>query len=121
MQITLNQSEIEVALKQYISSEGISLKGKTIDISFTAGRKETGILAELTLNDVVRPVNEAVVYPPLAQLHGFAQVTGVSAAEPEVPQEPNPAERVDALVPEPQTDGAEPEPVPAAKTTSLFG
>lgn len=51
MQITLKQSEIEVALKNYIVAQGIDLTGKTIEVAFTAGRKEAGISAELDIND----------------------------------------------------------------------
>ena len=51
MQITLKQSEIEVALKNYIVVQGINLTGKTIEVAFTAGRKEAGISAELDIND----------------------------------------------------------------------
>lgn len=51
MQITLKQSEIEVALKNYIVAQGINLTGKTIEVAFTAGRKEAGISAELDIND----------------------------------------------------------------------
>lgn len=51
MQITLKQSEIEIALKNYIQAMGINLAGKSIEVAFTAGRKEAGISAELDINE----------------------------------------------------------------------
>ena len=55
MQIQLKQTEIIAALKQYISGQGISLAGKTVSISFTAGRKESGIIADLSIEEVAIP------------------------------------------------------------------
>lgn len=52
MQVILKQRDIEQALKQYIAGQGINLKGKTVNITFTAGRKETGISAELDIDDI---------------------------------------------------------------------
>lgn len=51
MQIQLKQTEIIAALKQYIIGQGISLNGKSVDISFTAGRKEAGITADISIED----------------------------------------------------------------------
>lgn len=55
MQVQLKQSEIVTALKQYISGEGISLQGKTVDMTFTAGRKEAGISVEISIDDAGIP------------------------------------------------------------------
>lgn len=55
MQVHLKQSEIVTALKQYISGEGISLQGKTVDMTFTAGRKEAGISVEISIDDAGIP------------------------------------------------------------------
>ena len=51
MQINLKQTEITEALRQYVTQQGISLSGKTVDIAFTAGRKEGGLSAEITIED----------------------------------------------------------------------
>lgn len=53
MDIQLKQKEITEALKQFIVSQGISLTGKSVSISFTAGRKESGITAEISIEDIV--------------------------------------------------------------------
>lgn len=51
MQINLKQTEIIQALKNYIAQKGISLSGKTVDCAFTAGRKDTGISVEISIED----------------------------------------------------------------------
>ncbi len=51
MQINLKQTEITEALRQYIGQKGIDLAGKTVDISFIAGRKEGGLTAEINIED----------------------------------------------------------------------
>ena len=51
MQINLKQTEIEAALRHYISSQGINLTGKTVEIAFTAGRKENGLTAEMQIEE----------------------------------------------------------------------
>lgn len=51
MQIQLKQHEIVAALKQYISSQGIRLQGREVDIRFTAGRGSTGLTADIQIED----------------------------------------------------------------------
>jgi len=55
MQIQLKQPEIIAAIKQYIAKEGISMSGKTVDMVFTAGRKESGLSVEVTIEEVNLP------------------------------------------------------------------
>lgn len=55
MQVQLKQAEIIAALKQYISGQGISLQGKQVEMAFTAGRKESGISVEISIDDVDIP------------------------------------------------------------------
>ena len=59
MQISLKQNEIEVALKNYVSQQGISLYARDVSIAFTAGRKESGISAEITIEDADIPFGDA--------------------------------------------------------------
>ena len=59
MQISLKQHEIEVALKNYVSQQGISLYARDVSIAFTAGRKESGISAEITIEDADIPFGDA--------------------------------------------------------------
>lgn len=51
MQIILKQESIEQALKQFIASQGINLSGKVVTVDFTAGRKGSGISAELNIEE----------------------------------------------------------------------
>lgn len=55
MQINLKQSEIAEALRQYVTQQGINLTGKSVDIAFTAGRKEGGLTAEINIDDLDIP------------------------------------------------------------------
>lgn len=67
MQIHLKQVEIETALRQFISQQGISLVGKTVEIAFTSGRKDNGLSAEVTIEDgnvtIERRVSSIVAKP----------------------------------------------------------
>ena len=49
MRITLNQAEIEQALRQYAASQGIDTQGKQVEVSLTAGRGPNGFSAELNI------------------------------------------------------------------------
>lgn len=73
MQIQLKQFEIVQALRQYITKQGIDLADKVVNIEFTAGRKSSGLLADITIEDTTPtefPVldvgTQALVKPSLA-------------------------------------------------------
>lgn len=51
MLIQLRQSEIEEALKMYVTRQGFSLVGKSVEIAFTASRGNNGITADLDITD----------------------------------------------------------------------
>lgn len=55
MTITLNQAAIEAALVNYVNSMGVSTLGKTTEVSLTAGRKENGYSAEVTIISAANP------------------------------------------------------------------
>ena len=87
MQIILKQRHIEAALKQYIAAEGINLTGKNVTVEFTAGRKETGLSAEIDIADAedqntpVTPLG-VVKNTPAVQITADAPVTASIATEP---------------------------------------
>ena len=56
MNIQLKQNEIIAALRMYVVAQGINLQGKHLEITFTAGRKEAGLIADLTIEDAVGSV-----------------------------------------------------------------
>ena len=106
MQIQLKQAEIVKALKQFITGQGINLAGKDVDISFTAGRKEAGLTADIFINDtqipgVVADAEEAVK-PTLTVVP--TSVVGDEPSAVEAVKEPTDNPRVDV----------------AAKSQSLF-
>jgi hypothetical protein len=55
MNVQLNQTEIETAIRQYVNTQGIDLRNKTLAVEFTSGRKANGLSAELVILDVVIP------------------------------------------------------------------
>ena len=52
VQIQLKQAEIEQAIKQYISKQGISLTSKAVEITFTAKRNDAGLMADVNIEDL---------------------------------------------------------------------
>ena len=108
MNITIKQREIQTALLNYIAQQGITLAGKEVAITFTAGRKEAGITAELVIEDSDLPDFSEDVAQDRAAISIPINRVDVSEAEP-VPAE---AEEVVSEV----EDAA-----PAIKTNSLFG
>ena len=88
MNIHLKQAEIIIALKQYITQQGINVEGKAINIVFTSGRKNTGLTAAPTLTVVPAqlPEKKAEVEVPEAQeetLQDFEVVVPVQEPEEE--------------------------------------
>lgn len=108
MQINLTQSEIVVALKNYISQQGINLYGKEVSISFTAGRKESGISAAMDIEDIDLPQ------------FGEAEPATLELVRSIPTELLNPVDLGTATA---QSIEEEPEPVEevSTKTTSLFG
>ena len=52
MQIILKQKDIEQALALYLRDQGINLTNKNLSVSWTAGRKESGITAEIDIEEI---------------------------------------------------------------------
>lgn len=96
MQIHLKQLEIEAALRQFISQQGINLTGKVVEIAFTSGRKDNGLSAEITIEDGVGVPSERRSSSTTTK-----QLTDISNLPP------------------PSDTAQEPEATPV-KTTSLF-
>lgn len=85
MQVQLRQPEIVEALRQYIANKGISLSGSTFQVHFTAGRKETGISAEITMeNEEIPGVELAPVDVPKPSLSVVQSPTVEQESLPEV-------------------------------------
>ena len=110
MQVTLRQSDIEKALKDYITAQGIRTEGKEVQIVFTAGRRGTGITAEITIEDANQQAQVMALgastqtKTPVEVLKELGTIVQVAVAAPSPEYKP--------------TD--EPEVVPV-KSVSLFG
>ena len=116
MQINLKQTEIIAALKQYIAGQGISLQGKSVDMAFTAGRKEAGISVEISIEDISLPDFGLPEEVPTAELTRVADPVVTSTASIAT-------EDTDAPVNEAQAEEdeqAEVAPAPAAPVSRLF-
>jgi len=50
MDIELNETEIKEGLADYVEKQGLSLKGKDIDINIVAGRSNNGFRASLSIS-----------------------------------------------------------------------
>ena len=116
MLIKLKQSEIEEALRDFIVKQGFNLDRKTVDISFTAGRGDSGMTADLDIHDAAAGAAQcSPVYETQASTSG--SVGGVEEATP-APQlhvvETSPAP--EDVLPEPQEEEA-----PVVQKASLFG
>jgi len=117
MLIKLKQNEIEEALRDFIVKQGFNLDRKTVDISFTAGRGDSGMTADLDILDSAdvcegAQCNQVYVTQTVAAEVNVEQ----TAAAPQlhvVETSPAPED----VLPEPQE---EEEPVASAKQ-SLFG
>lgn len=113
MKVKIQQNEIITALKQYISSQGINLQGKAVAIDFTAGRKEGGLTADISIEELDIPDFFEVPEHQAPALTVVPASSLTPAPAQEAPQEsPAPAYEMTA----------EAEVVSApVKTTSLFG
>lgn len=116
MQIKLEQGEIVTALKQYIAQQGFNLTGKSVDISFTAGRNPAGLSADVKIEDVE--------IPGVAQLEAERPTLSVVKAAQEVIAEAKGEPHVEEHTAEdtpPFDGGTKVEGEPKKTTTSLFG
>lgn len=116
MQINLKQTEIIAALKQYIAGQGISLQGKSVDMVFTAGRKEAGISVEISIEDVSLPDFGLPEEVPTAKLTLVADPVVIPAAS--IATEDTTASEIEAQTEE--DEQAEVAPAPAAPVSRLF-
>lgn len=120
MLIKLKQSEIEEALRDFIVKQGFNLDRKTVDISFTAGRGDSGMTADLDIHDaaaVMGGVSGNAQCNPVYETQASATIGGVEEATP-APQlhvvETSPA--AEDVLPDPQE-----EEEPVVQKASLFG
>ena len=121
MQIILKQRAIEKALRLYVANQGINLEGKTLKIDFTAGRKESGMTAEVEILDAedLAELSTAMVSATAA-----LAAAGTPAVEQPITSIPAPAPAPAPVAPAPVEEVKEAAPVSErpviAAGTSLF-
>lgn len=98
MQIHLKQKEIEAALKNFVAQQGINLTGKTMGYNFTAGRKDSGISVELTIEDNEIPGYTSVDVEEVKAPKQETPVAVAAVASIAVPEETEPAKPAPAVV-----------------------
>lgn len=117
MQILLKQHNIEEALRDYVSKQGINLRGKEVSISFTSGRKNNGLTADINITE------EEVQFPDLPD----DDEEEVMSAKPTLTAVPSDAPAVQAeaveegIQQEEDAVAAQVEEPSVKTTTSLFG
>ena len=85
MQITLNQSEIEIAIQDYISGQGISISGRNVDVSLTAGRGPNGMSASI---DIRGEEGTSPVQPNLPGIDSMVPEVEENVEEEDIENEP---------------------------------
>ena len=107
MLIQLRQSEIEAALKMYVISQGFSLNNKSVNISFTSGRKDNGISADLDIEDTQQTLKVVYEAKPAEVVKDSCPIKDPEEATDETDF--------------PQDTGEPVAPVETKAATSLFG
>ena len=118
MLIQLRQSEIEAALREYVVNQGINLTGRRVDISFTSGRKDNGISADLDINVAEDEQELTKVVSPSGVIQGFG--LGYPKEVKNACPLKDPEEATDETD-FPQDTGEPVAPVETKAATSLFG
>lgn len=77
MIITLKQSQIEEALVQYMQGKGLDTQNRQVEVSFTAGRGQNGLMATMEFGDFQKPEEPVIPSGPITR-----------SAEVEVPPQP---------------------------------
>ena len=79
MQISLNQTEIEKAVVNYIAEQGITIAYKDITVTFSAGRGENRLTADIN----IKPMGDILTSPAALAEVAIAQAAECEGDEPE--------------------------------------
>ena len=104
MQITLNQTEVENAVREYITNQGLTFGSGTPEVTLVAGRAPTGITASIEFSNVVVAPQ---VPADLPELPNKPEVD-LAAFKPDSPVAPTP--KAKPAVKKPTTPKAAPTP-----------
>lgn len=127
MQVSLKESELNVAVRQYLANQGINLTNKDVSIDFSATRGADGIKATIDIVDSDMPSLTPNVRPNLAVVvdrqlpspdPSAKAVASVMQLSTETPLSPFVAQGSDDSG---DTGAADSSPVDGTKKVSLFG
>ena len=131
MQITLNQVEIENAVRDYIANQGLTFGNGTPEVTLVAGRAPNGFTAGVEFSNMVIPATDITALPvlpnkPEVDLEAFVPDPPKEAPKPKVVKKVEPVvevvpEPVAELVEEIPVDLVEEEELVDEVTTDLFG
>lgn len=107
MNITLNQTEIEKALRNFIIDMGVT--AEVHKIQFTAGRGSTGITAELALDEEASEVPSA---PEVEEAPELTKTSKPFSKAAGMTQKANPTSKAKAAAIAKEKEGPEEEPEP---------
>lgn len=85
MQIQIKEVEIIAAIKEYLVRKGLNLHGKSLNVVFTARRNNSGLTADVEINDAGIPGfsdGSAPQYPPGARSGSGNLAVGEAAGHP---------------------------------------
>lgn len=123
MKITLDQTEIETAVRAYVNEQVSIKEGQRIDIDFTAGRGANGLSAAIDIvsEDSVRPSTEVTKTQPqtTASPVQAAPVSETEAGVKDTGETATAGETSDSTAGEAAATDA-PESAEGLKTNSLF-
>ena len=94
MRVQLKQPEIIEALKQYVANQGINMSGKEMKVKFTAGRKDAGLSADLSIEDapgtgVAGSIKQAEVAQQVAATPAAVVVSEAAIVQDDTPAAAN--------------------------------
>ena len=95
MRIQLRQIEIEEALQQYISNQGINLTGKVVEIGFTASRSADGLTADVDITNATDSAKPAQAIPRAVNTEAQVAEQPAAQAEEASAQEEQPGDEPD--------------------------
>ena len=131
MKIQIPQTEIEMAIKQYLVSKGLDLVAKGIQISFTSSRKGMGVTADVDIQDAPIPGfgdgsldtdSDPVAEQPKPPAKTILRSVPTFASQDTQADPDSNSADPEAKEPEPEPQPEpEPEPTPAESTTEAEG
>lgn len=86
--ITVDADAIKEALVAYVAAQGLSLEGKDVDVSITAGRGPNGFSANIDITTPTVQIHSATQYTPV-EVHVAEEEEAVDQVAEEPSDETN--------------------------------